>query len=236
MHPNIPEAESLLANLAKHPAGFLWHFLKDKGVDEGLIQSLIDEYCDPSYVHEIDNCVWDPEQKSILTPEEAEEDTRGEQLVEQSWFGDIVRQYEEQAHHNNKKSRNYANAAKLYNIDEDKSVKTIHERNDGVENMEELDDDSVEKINKPTTANTTYTETSSEDAALTAAREQGGSQVDLAGKEASANMRSGHTPRSVGIRFSDNDSDQDREELDTSSGSAASVAVHHESSGADWGG
>ena len=111
----------------------------------------------------------------------------------------------------------------------------MHERNDGVENMEELDDDSVEKINKAVKANISYAEESSKDAVLTATREQGGSQVDLAGKGASANMQSGHMPISVGILFSDDNSDQDREESDTSPGSAASAAVHHESSGANGG-
>ena len=127
VHPNIPEAKNLVIDFAKHPGGFLCHYLIRRGVDKGFVRTLMKQLLDPSLIHEAENCQWDPATCSITTPEELEEEEEGEQFAKQSWFKEIVSQYEEHKQADSRRSKNYASTAALYDLDATRSVKTTHE-------------------------------------------------------------------------------------------------------------
>lgn len=238
VHPNIPEAEAIVTNLGKHPAGFLWHFLTDCGVDKTFVSKLLQEFVDPALVHEIEACKWDAKHCTILTPQEVEDEAHGEQLVSQSWFRDIVRQHECNTN-GPKKSKNYANAANLYNIDEEKSVKTMHERHDGIDNAAEYDDDPVANVTAGMeSAGLVDYNDGTVDAGQNVEMTTGWSQEDLDEETAPSSKRSGHTPTSVGVRFSEVFSDEasDDEDINAAGGSiprgtaTASDAAYHDNS------
>jgi hypothetical protein len=147
VHPNTPEAEHLAINLQKHAAGFLKHYLLDIGANEGFVQDFLKETMDPALVHDADNCKWDEETLTIITEAEQEEEVAAGKLINQSWFKDIVEQYEEQHQSTSRKSKNYASAAALYNLDATRSVKTTHEANDGATVGDELEVDAAPKKN-----------------------------------------------------------------------------------------
>ena len=67
VHPNIPEAESLLVNLQKHAGGFIFYDLTDAGVDDSFIKAVLRKFVDPMLVHEVDQCHWDSATRTITT-------------------------------------------------------------------------------------------------------------------------------------------------------------------------
>lgn len=194
VHPNIPEAEKIMCGLRKHPAGFLHYLLKDCGVDEVFVEDLLKEYVDPSLVHEIPHCKWNSKDQTIMTPEELEEEDTSDKLVNQSWFKDIVQQYEEQKE-SSKKSKNYASAAALYDLDATKSVKTMHAANDGEENAEEL----VEVIEDGEGKSTGDMSSLGDDGSVVVVEAETTERLrkESTGAEAAIDFQSGHTPKSV---------------------------------------
>jgi hypothetical protein len=140
IHPNTPEAEHLALNLQKHAAGFLKNYLLSNGVEESFVLDFLREVLDPALVHDADSCKWNEETLTITTPEELEDDAAATKLVNQSWFKDIVMHFEEQQQNSSRKSKNYASAAALYDLDATRSVKTTHEANDGKSVADELEE------------------------------------------------------------------------------------------------
>lgn len=104
VHPNIPEAENLAMNLAKHHGAFLLNYLKDHGVDELFLQTLLQKILDPFLLHEAKHCKWDPNTCSLLMPDKLEEEEESEKFGEQSWFKDNVAQYKVQKQANSRQS------------------------------------------------------------------------------------------------------------------------------------
>jgi hypothetical protein len=57
---------------------------------------------------------------------------------------DVVKQMEELTQNERgRKVKNYASAAMLYDLDGECSIKTMHEKNDGVINLDEIEDPAV---------------------------------------------------------------------------------------------
>ena len=201
VYPNIPEAESLITNLIKNPAAFLKFYLDDLGVDNVFVRDLIKKFCDPALIHETHNCKWDSEQKLLSTPEELEEE-EDDKLVQQKWFVDIVAQYEEmQVKEGGKKSKNFASAAALYDLDAERSVKTMHEKNDGVENAEEMEEADGEKKKAIESDEVSSLGNGEKESVGGDVEEEGGLQKNVGEEIAPTNEQSGDTPRSGSVRF-----------------------------------
>ena len=210
VHPNIPEAEQLIQNFAKHPAGFLKHYLASLGVDAKFVKSLMSKILEPSLVHDAMYCQWDEENRVITTQEELEEDEEAAKLSSQSWFKDIVAQFETaQGREGTRKSKNYASAAALYDLDATRSVQTTHEANDGEVRAEELDGDSLGEISEKGDKSEVI-DLDGEDASVV---EEAGNEDWL--KEGSSapkegdDFQSGSTPTSVEARSSTIDHGQE---------------------------
>ena len=247
VHPNIPEAEQLMQNFAKHPAGFLKHFLASLGVDAQFVKSLMTEILDPSLIHDAEYCTWDEENRAITTQEELDEDEEAAKLSSQSWFKDIVTQYESiQQKETSRKSKNYASAAALYDLDATRSIKTTHEENDGEERAEELDEVATagEKSlgGEAEVVVLDGEEQGDEDGEVEIVEgESERLRKESSGPKGASDFQSGSTPISVEDRSTDGNNDQEEGGSITSDGaesvtknvqttSAASAAENHEPS------
>ena len=96
---------------------------------------------DAQYIHDIQNCKWDSETQTLLTREEQDQDTQVTDLEAQTWYQDIVKQYE-QVKDKDRRGKNYAAQEALFDLDEEKSTKTMHARND--KKVDEADKAEVE--------------------------------------------------------------------------------------------
>jgi hypothetical protein len=225
VHPNIPEAEALLINMQKHAGGFIYYDLTDAGIDDGFIKAMLRKFVDPMLVHEVDQCQWDSATRSITTPSELEEDGAGKGVEEMPWYKDIVKQYEELQveESGGKNKKKYAAQHALFDLDGIQSVKTMHEKNDNVVNLDEMEEELDEGTGKSTNAKAAATKVHMEEEVSTIGDDttnlaqesdkeeeldsQDGLQEGLAGKEASTSKQSGSTPISVGVRFSNFEND-----------------------------
>ena len=127
--PNVPEAETMIQMINKQFAGYMLHTLKDAGVDDAFISRLLRRAVDPALVHESHSCTWDKGKRVLTTPAELEESEEEKTIEQQPWFQDVVSQYEVKA--GKKKGRTYAAPESLFDLDGERSVTTIHQKNDG---------------------------------------------------------------------------------------------------------
>lgn len=106
-----------------------------------------------------------------------------------------VQQYEdlEKKGSTARKNKNYAAAAALYNLDEERSVKTMHEKNDGVVNLEEMEEASD--------ADEKGEEAEGEMGVQEVGVELEGLRVGQDGENVPSNLQSGDTPKSGSVRF-----------------------------------
>jgi hypothetical protein len=210
--PNIPEAEHIANGLARHAGGFMLNYLRDGKVDESFIQMFMHKYIDPAMVHEAPQCTWDADTMSIKAPGEEAEEEAASDLQNQSWFKDLVGQYEQlSTNDKSAKHKNYANAAALYDLDAEKSIKTLHKENDNVDNAVEIEED-VSTLGEE--------EHTKRGGAGNTEEEEDGSQEGLEEEEDSANSRTGDTPKSGRVQF--------REDLMDDAEEEAEASFHHQ--------
>jgi hypothetical protein len=209
VYPNTPAAEAMVLNLTKNPAFFLKNYLIDMGVDVNFAEELVSTYCDPSLIHEGEGCEWIGETFTVLTWEELQDQDESNKLEGQEWFVDVVKQYEELTKQENsgRKSKNYAAAAALYDLDAQRSVGTMHEKHDGIENREDMEEKSEEgvdedgaEINDRGSARGEKEEAGSEDG-------QRGLPEEVDREDASVNQQSGYSPKRGSVRFNDGNGD-----------------------------
>ena len=185
------------------------NYLRDGKVDEGFIQTFMHKYIDPAMVHEAPQCTWDADTMSIKAPGEEAEEEAASDLQNQSWFKDLVGQYEQlSTKDKSAKHKNYANAAALYDLDAEKSIKTLHKENDNVDNAIEIDED-VSTLGEE--------EPTKRGGARNTEGEEDGSQEGLEEEEDSANSRTGDTPKSGRVQFQEDLMDDAEEEAEASS-------------------
>jgi hypothetical protein len=222
VHPNIPEAEALLLNMQKHAGGFLFYDLLDAGIAEEFIQEMLRKFVDPMLVHEVEQCQWESATRTISTPAELEEDGAGKGVEEMPWYRDIVRQYEELQMDTDKGKKKYAAQHALFDLDGVQSIKTMHEKNDNVVNLDEMEEELEEEAHTATEVKKRKDKrkqgggddiSSFGDSSNFAEDSEGeeesldGLQEELKRKEASVSEQSGHMPINVGVRFSSTEND-----------------------------
>ena len=72
-------------------------------------------------------CTWDPETWEVITKDERERYKDYKTIEQAAWYKDLFKQDEGK----NKSNPDYAAPEVLYNLDSERSVKTLHERNKG---------------------------------------------------------------------------------------------------------
>ena len=125
--PNIPEAEAMLLMMNRHFPAFCLHYLVEKGMAKKLVMDLLRESCCPTLVGSIKECKWESATKTITTAAQAEEDARLREMENASWYRD---EFGTNMLGKLKHKKSYADAEALYALDGDRSVKTLHARND----------------------------------------------------------------------------------------------------------
>jgi hypothetical protein len=126
--PNTPEAEAMILMMNRHFPAYCFHYLTSEGMDDAFVKQLIREACCPTLVSKIKECTWDPEKKSIITVEQAEEERRLQELESAAWYKDEFGKH--LISKMNRLKTSYSDAEALYKLDGDRSVKTLHARND----------------------------------------------------------------------------------------------------------
>ena len=126
--PNTPEAEAMILMMNRHFPAYCFYYLMGAGIDADFVKELIREACCPSLVSKINECTWDAEKKSIITAEQAEEEARLLELENAAWYKDEFGKHMVDKMKQLKKS--YTDAEALYKLDGERSVKTLHARND----------------------------------------------------------------------------------------------------------
>ena len=125
---NTPEAETMVAIMNKQLPVYLTVYLDNLEMDQDFIRKLLTRAFCPASMYEINSCQWDKETKVLTTPGEKEEQKNSADIESAAWYRDKVGEH--MVDNKKKSKRPYAAPEDPYDLDSDKYVKTIHERND----------------------------------------------------------------------------------------------------------
>ena len=140
--PATEEAETMLAKMNKHFPAFIYFYLLDKGMEKPFVISLVQNSCCPTLTVDIMDCTWNGDEMLVTTKADAEEEEVYSKMEGASWFRDEIGI----AAGGKGKKKNYIDPTLLYDLDGDRSIKTLHERNDNrrKEGIEEEDNESMD--------------------------------------------------------------------------------------------
>jgi hypothetical protein len=125
--PNTPEAEKMILMMNKNFPAYIGNSLSEQGLPEDFLLALLKKSCCPSMFSEMSTCTWDSDTGVLTTQREASEKADTKKLVEAPWFKDA---FEDLALDAGEARKPLAPPPEsLFNLDEDRSVKTIHDRN-----------------------------------------------------------------------------------------------------------
>ena len=96
-------------------------------MDKTFVMTLLREACCPTLVGSIKECTWDSKTKTITTAAQAAEEARLQEMEKAPWYRD---EFGKNMIDKIKKVKSYADAEALYALDGERSVKTLHARND----------------------------------------------------------------------------------------------------------
>lgn len=126
--PNIPAAETMVHMMNKNVAAYLINYLPQQGIPLTFVQALLKKSVEPELLANASECQWNSETWELTTAEELKEDSKRKDIKKAAWYKNETGRHMKEA--NKKKEKKYADPATLYDLDGDRSVKTIHERND----------------------------------------------------------------------------------------------------------
>ena len=149
--PASEEAETMLAKMNKHFPAFIYYYLLDKGMAKPFVVSLVQNSCCPTLTVDIMDCTWNSEEMLVTTKADAEEEETYSKLEGATWFRDEIGMA---VGGKGKKKKNFIDPTLLYDLDGDRSIKTLHERNDnrGKEGIEEEENMSVDSASDSDTS------------------------------------------------------------------------------------
>ena len=128
--PNTPEAEQMVAMMAKNVAAYLHFYLQEEGLGEQFIKELMEASCDPALVKRISLCSWDKGARALTTPEDEEEAKRAK-LEEAAWYNDAFGAVMDSPIKKGKNKKTHLDPEDVYKLGDDHSVKSIHKRPGG---------------------------------------------------------------------------------------------------------
>jgi len=124
--PNTPEAETMVLMMKRNIGAFLSFYLDGK-MDARFKTDLLKASIDPSLLHEIEHCTWDPKTKVLITPNE-EKAKEARTIEDAAWYHDEFAALTGAEGKKGKKKKTYATAEMLYDMDGDQLVQTLHNR------------------------------------------------------------------------------------------------------------
>ena len=144
--PASEEAETMLAKMNKHFPAFIYYYLQDKGMSKEFATNLVSNSCCPTLTFDILECSWDSEQLLVTTKDDAEEEEKYSKLETAKWFKDEIGLTK-----GGKKNKKHLDPTLLYDLDGDRSVKTLHERNDATRKYVDEDMEGDEEVDSMST-------------------------------------------------------------------------------------
>ena len=121
---NTEEAEKLMEMMNKIVAAFLYNMMRGWDMDEQYIEKLLSATVDPELVADMDNCHWDVKTNTLRTPKD-EENEKQKDIEESAWYNS---DYVSQLTKTTKKKKKFVAQEKVFQLDNDHSYKTLHEK------------------------------------------------------------------------------------------------------------
>ena len=122
--PNTPEAEQMILMMNKNFPAYVGHVLRDQGLPDEFLMELFNRSCCPTMISEMGLCTWDPDTGTLTTPQESMESQNLAELEKAAWYKDAF-----EGIGSTKMTAPRPPSESLFNLDKDRSIKTIHHRN-----------------------------------------------------------------------------------------------------------
>ena len=129
--PNTPEAERMILMMNKNVPAYVGNVLKDQGMPEAFLMELVKKSCCPTQISDMASCIWDSDSGTLTTQQEEAEDKNRVVLETASWFKDAFADLSSTIDGKSKKPAPPPES--LFNLEEDRSVKTVHHRHEEVQ-------------------------------------------------------------------------------------------------------
>ncbi len=108
---------------------YVGHILKDQGLPNSYLLELVKRLCCPVMVAEINQCHWDPDSGTLTTKQDTDTAKNKEDLEKVSWFKDAFADLGIAAKRGALKKQ-APPLEMLFDLDGNRSIKTIHHRNE----------------------------------------------------------------------------------------------------------
>jgi hypothetical protein len=122
--PNTPEAERMILMMNKNVPSYIGNVLRDQGMPQTFLIELVRVSCCPTQVSEMANCSWDSDNGTLTTHQEEAEEKNLVILETASWFKNAFTDLGSAVDGKSKKPAPPPET--LFNLEEDRSVKTVH--------------------------------------------------------------------------------------------------------------
>ena len=161
--PNTPEAEQMILMMNKNFPEYVYHVLSDQGLPADFLMELFRRSCCPTLLSEMGSCTWDPDTGTLTTSREVGKQKNLEELEQAPWYKDAFKELGRTA-----KSVPKPPPESMFNLDKDRSIKTIHQRNKGkaiprVDNSQSAQNMSTNEIVRLTSSDEESASSSSTD-------------------------------------------------------------------------
>jgi hypothetical protein len=123
--PNTPEAEQMILMMNKNFPAYVGHVLRDQGLPDDFLIELFDCSCCPTMISEMGLYMWDSNSGILTTLQESAEKQNLAELEKAAWYKDAFKDLGVA-----KQGHLKTPPESLFNLDEDRSIKTVHLCND----------------------------------------------------------------------------------------------------------
>ncbi len=146
--PNTEEAEAMIGDFNRNAPAFLKFYLMGIGFNEAFVVRLIQASCCPIVLGKMNGITWNKKRLELILPEDVRDKEGLAAFENQEWYFNLKNLRVSPK----KGTQNYTAPEALFNLDADKSVATLHAKNDarraaakdlGDSDSEEEDTDSA---------------------------------------------------------------------------------------------
>jgi hypothetical protein len=124
--PNSPEAEQMIMMMNKNFPAYVGNVLRDQGFNETFLWNMFKATCFQMKLAECKSCTWDAETGMLTTQKEKEQNKTDLDLENAPWFKNTFEGLDLKSGLAGNKQQAPPPKA-LFNLDSNRSVKTIHE-------------------------------------------------------------------------------------------------------------